>query len=210
MKQFLKVVFELGPLAVFFVSNAYYGLMTATGAFMVAITVALLANWVLFRKVAAMALVTAVFVLVFGGLTLYLNDATFIKMKPTIVNLLFASLLLGGLFFGRPLLKLLFDDAFHLSDEGWHKLTLRWGLFFIVLALLNEFVWRNFSDDAWVNFKVFGIMPLTFLFGMAQLGILTRYQLDPEQDGEGASSAQDVQTAPELGKDERRPARGES
>lgn len=187
MTQILKVVLELGPLAIFFVSNAYFGLMTATAAFMVAITTALAANWMIFRKVAAMALVTAVFVLVFGGLTLYLNDATFIKMKPTIVNLLFASLLLGGLFFGRQLLKLVFDDAFHLTDEGWHKLTIRWGLFFIFLAILNEIVWRNFSDDAWVNFKVFGIMPLTFLFGMAQIGILTKYHLDPEAEAGPAS-----------------------
>ena len=198
--QLLKVVLELGPLVIFFLTNAYaksiapvidglFGthfvsyenIITATAVFIVAILTALVVNWLVFRKIAAMALVTAVFVVVFGGLTIYLNDGVFIKMKPTLVNLLFAALLLGGLYFGRQLLKLVFADAFHLTERGWHILTVRWGLFFIFLALLNEIVWRNFSTDTWVSFKVFGIMPLTFLFGMAQTGVLTKYHIAPEQ-----------------------------
>ncbi len=206
--QLLKVALELGPLVLFFLTNAYAktiapvidgvlgtdlashdNIITATAVFIVAILLALLINWLVFRKVAAMALVTAVFVVVFGGLTVYLNDGVFIKMKPTLVNLLFASLLFGGLYFGQQLLKLVFADAFHLTDRGWHILTVRWGLFFIFLALLNEIVWRNFSTDTWVSFKVFGIMPLTFLFGMAQIGVLTKYQLDPDESSEKVIAA---------------------
>ena len=183
--QLLKLALELGPLIVFFAVNAKLGIFAATGAFMAATAVAIPASWLIFRRVAAMPLVTAVFVMVFGGLTLWLHEDTFIKMKPTIVNLLFAGLLLGGLATGRSLLKLVFADAFHLTEEGWRKLTLRWGLFFVVLAILNEIVWRSFSTDAWVSFKVFGIMPLTFVFAMAQIGLLQRYQIA----GEGAQAS---------------------
>ena len=190
--QLLKLVLELGPLVVFFIANTKYGIFVATGAFMVATAIALPASWAIFRRVAAMPLVTAVFVMVFGGLTLWLHEDTFIKLKPTIVNLLFAGLLLGGLALGKPLLKLVFDDAFHLTEEGWRKLTIRWGLFFIALAVLNEIVWRNFSTDAWVSFKVFGIMPLTFVFAMAQLGLLQRYQIDGDKpSGEAPSQRHD-------------------
>ena len=122
-----------------------------------------------------MPLVSGIVVVVFGGLTLWLQNDTFIKMKPTIVNLLFGGALLGGLFFGRSLLGYVFDSVFRLTDEGWRKLTLRWGIYFFVLAALNEIVWRNFSTDAWVNFKVFGIMPLTFVFTLTQLPLINRY-----------------------------------
>ena len=119
---------------------------------------------------------TAVLVVVFGGLTFWFDDAHFIKMKPTIINLLFAGVLLGGLLTGRPLLKLLFGEAFNLTEEGWRKLTLRWILFFVVMAVLNEIVWRNFSEGTWVNFKVFGILPLTLVFAMSQIGLIKRYE----------------------------------
>ncbi|MCU0733835.1 MAG: septation protein IspZ, partial [Hyphomonas sp.] len=117
------------------------------------------------------------FVIIFGGLTLWLEDELFIKLKPTIVNLIFASILLGGLRFGQSLLRHLFGEVFRLTDEGWRKLTLRWGLFFIALAILNEIVWRNFPTDTWVSFKVFGIMPLTMIFGIAQMGLLKAHEL---------------------------------
>jgi intracellular septation protein len=186
-KQALKLLVEIGPLVVFFIGNTQYDIFVATGAFMAATAVSLLASRVIFKRVPAMPLVTGVFVFVMGGLTLYLHDELFIKLKPTIVNVLFASILLGGLAYGHSLLKYLFSDVFQLLDEGWRKLTLRWALFFLFLAVLNEIVWRFFSTDFWVAFKVFGIMPLTLIFSIMQLGLMQRYQIDPSQKREMAS-----------------------
>ncbi len=180
VNPFVKVLLELGPLGVFFFANAKFGIFAATGAFMVAITVALAASWVLTRRLAIMPLVTGIVVLVFGGLTLALQDEIFIKMKPTIVNTLFGGVLIGGLFFGRSLLGYVFDSVFQLTDEGWRKLTLRWGLFFFALAILNEVIWRSFSTDFWVSFKVFGMMPLTIVFTLAQMPLIQRHSLDDE------------------------------
>ena len=177
----VKLLLELGPLGVFFFTNAKFGIFAATGAFMVAITVALAASWLLTRRLAIMPLVTGIVVLVFGGLTLTLQDEIFIKMKPTIVNTLFGGVLIGGLFFGKSLLGYVFDSVFHLTDEGWRKLTLRWGLFFFALAVLNEVVWRNFSTDFWVSFKVFGMMPLTIIFTLTQMPLIQHYSLDDEK-----------------------------
>jgi intracellular septation protein len=123
-----------------------------------------------------MPVVTAVLVVVFGGLTFWLDDPRFIMIKPTIINLGFAGVLLAGLAMRRPLLKILFGEAFNLTEEGWRKLSVRWALFFLTLALLNELVWRNFSEATWVNFKVFGILPLTVVFAMAQIGLIRRHE----------------------------------
>jgi intracellular septation protein len=180
MNPLVKLAIETGPLAVFFVANAQKGIIWATGAFMVAITVALLANWLLARRVPTLPLVTAVFVLVFGGLTIYLNDATFIKLKPTIVNSLFAAILLGGMVAGKSFLKSVIGEMFELSDTGWRILTYRWAFFFVALAVANEIVWRNFSDDFWVDFKVFGIMPATLVFSVAQLPLMNRHSTAEE------------------------------
>lgn len=188
-RQMLKLALEFGPLVVFFLVNAYYDIFWATGAFMVATVISLVLSRLTFKKIAVMPLVTGVFVLVFGGLTLYLQNDTFIKVKPTIVNLLFASILLTGLAFGHSLLRYLLSDVIHLRPEGWRILTLRWGLFFVALALLNEIVWRSFSTDVWVSFKVFGIMPLTIIFGMTQIGVLTHYAIENTGDSEGDPSA---------------------
>jgi intracellular septation protein len=179
-QQLWKLLIELGPLLVFFVVNSRAGIFWGTGVLIVATIISTVASRIMFGKLAVMPLVSAVFVTVFGGLTLLLADDLFIKLKPTIVNLIFATVLLGGLAFGHSLLRHLFGDVFRLTEEGWRRLTLRWGLFFVALAILNEIVWRNFSTDTWVSFKVFGIMPLTILFGIAQIGLLKAHETRPD------------------------------
>ena len=186
-KQGLKLLVEIGPLVVFFIANSRYDIFVATGAFMAATAVSLIASRLIFKRVPAMPLVTGIFVFIMGGLTLYLHDELFIKLKPTITNVLFASILLGGLAYGHSLLKYLFSDVFQLLDEGWRKLTLRWALFFLFLAVLNEIVWRFFSTDFWVAFKVFGVFPLTLIFSIMQLGLMQRYQIDASEKRELAS-----------------------
>jgi len=178
----LKLALELGPLAIFFFANSRFGIFTATAVFMVAITVALALSWFLTRKLAIMPLITGIVVLAFGGLTIYLHDDLFIKLKPTIVNCLFGTILLGGLYFGKSLLGYVFDSVFKLTDEGWRLLTLRWGVFFFVLAIINEIVWRNFSTDFWVSFKVFGFMPITLAFTLFQMPLITKHTLPEEDD----------------------------
>jgi intracellular septation protein len=173
----LKLAIDLGPLLLFFAANAAAGIYAATGAFMVATFVALGFAWWRYHKLPVMLLVTAAIVLVFGGLTLYLRDDTFIKLKPTIVYLIFAGLLAGGLLMKKPVLELLFGAAFSLTAEGWRKLTWRWAAFFLVMAIVNEAVRRNFSTDIWVSFKAFGFLPLTFLFAVAQVPLMQRYGL---------------------------------
>jgi intracellular septation protein len=182
-KQAIKLVVELGPLLVFFIANSRFGIFAGTGAFMFATVASLVASRALLGRVATMPLVTGIFVLVFGGLTLWLQDDHFIKVKPTIVNGLFAAILFGGLATGRLFLKIVFGDVMRLSEEGWRSLTLRWALFFVFLAILNEVIWRGFSTDTWVAFKVFGIMPITFLFAIAQIGLLKRYEVTSAGNG---------------------------
>ena len=160
----------------FFLVYSRAGIYWATGVLMVATVLSLIASWRLFGRLLAMPVVTAVLVVVFGGLTFWLDDPRFIMVKPTIINLGFAGVLFGGLMMRRPLLKMLFGEAFNLTEEGWRKLSVRWALFFLTLAALNEVVWRNFSEAAWVNFKVFGILPLTLVFAMAQIGLIKRHE----------------------------------
>lgn len=207
MRPWIKLAIEAGPLVVFFVVNgrdglpefrnlwlpeggslmAEQGLFEATGAFMVATLLALVTGWVLERRLPVMPLVSGIFVVFFGGLTLVLADETFIKLKPTLVNTLFAVILFAGLLTGRSLLKHLFGSAVQLTDIGWRKLTLRWAVFFVLLAVLNEIVWRNFTTDFWVSFKLFGIMPLTFVFAAAQTPLFLREQI--EEASEPSSSS---------------------
>lgn len=183
----IKLALELGPLVVFFIMNGRVGIIDATAWFMGAMVVSLAVSWMIFRRIAVMPLVTGIVVLIFGGLTLWLQDDTFIKMKPTIVNTLFGVVLLGGLPFGHSLLKYVFGEVYRLTEKGWFVLSLRWGLFFFVLALLNEIVWRNFSSDFWVAFKVWGIMPITLVFSFFQVPALTRYaDHDGVENGEAA------------------------
>ena len=174
-----KLLTELGPLLVFFGANARFGLFAATGAFMVAIVAAIVASYVVTRHVPLMALVTGVVVIVFGTLTLVLHDETFIKVKPTIIYGLFAAILGGGLLFGRSFIAIMFDQMFNLTPRGWRILTARWAMFFLGMAILNEIIWRTQSTDFWVAFKVFGVIPLTMIFAIAQMPLTKRYHLAP-------------------------------
>ena len=172
----LKLVLELGPLACFFVASYRYGLHVATGVLMVGVVVALAASYAFTRRLPVMPVVTAIAVLFFGALTFYFDNPVFIKVKPTVINCIFGTALLGGLLFGKPLLPVVLDSALHLDEEGWRKLTFRWGLFFFVLAGLNEIVWRTQSDVFWTGFKVFGTMPMTILFALTQVPLIMRHE----------------------------------
>ena len=183
----LKLVLELGPLLVFFVANAHWNVFVGTAAFMVAVVVALVVSYSLTRSVPMMALLSTVVVIVFGGLTLILHDAMFIKLKPTIIYTLFGTILLAGLAVGRPLLTIVFHEVFELTPEGWRKLTIRWALFFLAMAVLNEIVWRTQSTDFWVTFKAFGVLPLTALFAALQYPLVTRHELPSTPGREGRS-----------------------
>jgi intracellular septation protein len=177
----LKLVFDIGPLVLFFIANAKFGIYAATGAFMVAVLIALAVSYSITRHIAIMPVVTAVIVLVFGGLTLILHDDLFIKVKPTIIYVLFGGTLLAGIFFDKPFLSIMFDQMFPLTAEGWRKLTWRWALFFLFLAILNEIVWRTQTTDVWVSFKLFGVVPLTMLFGALQYPLLLKYHPDAKR-----------------------------
>ena len=193
----LKLVLEMGPLVLFFAANKWpqlfeplfahvlpasllsgdkAGIFTATGVLMASVIAALLASYLITKHLPIMPVVTAVAVVLFGGLTLFFDNDLFIKMKPTIVNSIFGAALVGGLAFGKPLLPILLDSVLHLSETGWRKLTLRWGLFFFVLAALNEAVWRTQTTDVWVTFKAFGILPLTVVFALSQMPLIMKYE----------------------------------
>ena len=199
----LKLALDLGPLLLFFaayfrpallapllapflpaelLTGGHAGIFAATAVFIPGVLIALAVSYVLTRRLPVMPIVTAVVVVIFGGLTLALQNETFIKLKPTIVYVLFGSVLLAGLAFRKPLLGMVFDAVFNLTDEGWRKLTLRWALFFLALAILNEVVWRTQSTDFWVNFKVFGVLPLTFLFGALQYPLLMKYAAEETKE----------------------------
>ncbi|MCL5776456.1 septation protein A [Limibaculum sp. FT325] len=203
--SFLKLALELGPLVVFFLvfrygrelldigplhdlmaratgeaalASASGPLFVATAAFMVAIAASLAASWWLTRRLPRMAVVTGVVVAVFGGLTLWLQDETFIKMKPTIVNGLFAIALGIGLMQGRSYIKYLMGEAIPMDDRGWMIFTRRWAVFFLFMALLNEAVWRTQTTEFWVSFKTFGNLPLTMGFTALQLPLLRRHMIE--------------------------------
>jgi intracellular septation protein len=187
LNPMFKLALDLGPLIVFFAANARFGIFAGTGVFMAATLAALAVSYVLTRHIAIMPVVTGIVVLVFGTLTLVLHDETFIKVKPTIIYTLFALTLLGGWLFNKPLLAIVFDAMFHLTEDGWRKLTLRWAAFFLVMAVVNEIVWRTQTTDFWLGFKLLGFTPLTFLFAAAQYPLVMRYATDepnPEAEAE--------------------------
>lgn len=184
---------DYGPLAVFFAVYWLSDLMTATLAIMIATAAALALSYLSERRLPPMPLVTAVVVVVFGGLTLWLEDETFFKMKPTIVQILFAAVLFAGLMFKRPLLKPLLGSAWPLDEAGWNKLSSRFAWFFVAMAGLNEAVWRTQSTDFWVTFKVFGIMGLTFVFVVSQVFFMRHHMvsLEEEEQGQGSGGVSD-------------------
>lgn len=197
MSPLVKLVLEMGPLIAFFIANhkgqwlidniAIFRtfdkpIFPATAVFIVAILIALAISWKIAKKLPVMPLVSGVFVIVFGCLTLYLHNDTFIKIKPTIVNGLFGIILFVGLFFKRSLLGYVFDSAIELDDQGWRKLTIRWAWFFIFLAVVNEFIWRSFSDNFWASFKVFGVMPITIIFFLLQIPMIMKHSVQPQSD----------------------------
>src|SRR5436190_8811167 len=201
----LKLGLDLGPLLLFFLANSRpalflplvspilpadigpderVGIFVATAVFMVAVVLALGVSYALTRHLPAMPLITAAIVLVFGSLTLFLHDEHFIKVKPTIIYVLFGVVLLSGLAVGKPLLGMVFDSVFHLTEEGWRKLTLRWAVFFVALAILNEIVWRTQTTDVWVSFKVFGVLPLTFLYAALKFPLMSKYAVPQPKEQE--------------------------
>ena len=176
LNPIVKLVLELGPLALFFAAYSRLGIFAATGVLMASVLVTLAVSYAMLRRIPIMPLVTAVIVLIFGSLTLVLHDETLIKIKPTALYLLFGAALFAGLWLKKPLLKILFDGALHVTEEGWRRLTWRWAFFFLVLAVLNEVVWRTQTTDLWVKFKTFGFLPLTLLFAVAQAPLIMRYE----------------------------------
>ena len=177
MKSLYKLLIDIGPLAVFFIFYTRSGLQASILPFMLATVIAVLFYYILEKKIPIMPTVGAAIVLLFGGLTIYFDNDVFFKMKPTIINVLFAVILYGGILINKPLLKYLLGAALKLEEAGWKILTQRWIGFFIALAVLNEIVWRTQSTDVWVNFKVFGILPITFIFTMTQFPLIKKYQI---------------------------------
>lgn len=178
MKSIYKLLIDIGPLAVFFIFYTRSGLQASILPLMIATVIAVLFSYILEKKIPIMPTVGAGIVLIFGGLTIYFDNEVFIKMKPTIINLIFAIILYGGMLVKKPLLKILLGAALRLEEEGWRILTYRWIGFFIALAVLNEIVWRTQTTDMWVNFKVFGILPITFIFTMTQFPLIKKHQID--------------------------------
>ena len=186
MGQGTKLLIEMGPLVAFFVANWKAGIFWGTGIFMAATAVALTASWVMTRKIAMVPLVSAIFVALFGALTLWLHSELLIKVKVTLINALFGVVLLGGVALGRSYLKLIMGEAVRLTEAAWRTLSIRWGVFFFAMAGLNEVVWRNFSTDAWVNFKVFGLLPITLAFALANAPFMSKHMIEEEKAGSEA------------------------
>lgn len=186
----LKMLIEFGPAAAFFLAYLAAGLFAATAAIMVASVASILVTWTMFRRVPTMPLVSAVMVVVFGSITLILNDKTFIMMKPTVLNAMFAVVLVGGIvLFDKPLLKLLFDEVFSLDAAGWRKLSLRWGVMFAVLAIVNEVVWRSFSEEIWATYKTFGQTILIFVFTLTQLPMIMAHEQKKDEASDGSEAS---------------------
>ena len=180
-KSFLKFITDFGPLLVFFFFyyNSDKNLKVAIPPFIIATIIALVIVWVIEKKIPMIPLIGGILITFFGGLTIYFDNPVFIFIKPTIINILFGlALLFGKYFTDEPVLKKILGKSIALTDEGWNILTKRWTIFFFSLALLNELVWRTQSEEFWVNFKVWGLLPITFVFTAFQVSLITKYKLD--------------------------------
>ncbi|THD43818.1 MAG: septation protein A [Bradyrhizobium sp.] len=187
LQPWLKFTLELGPLALFFAVYSRLGIFAATGVLMAGVVATLVVSWLMLRRIPIMPLVTAAIVVIFGSLTLLLHDETLIKVKPTALYILFGGALIAGLALKKPLLKIMFDGALNVDEEGWRRLTWRWAFFFLALAALNELIWRTQTTDIWVKFKTFGFLPLTLVFALAQAPLIMRHELK----GESAPTTED-------------------
>ena len=179
MNSFIKLFIDIGPLAVFFIYYKVSGdLIDAILPLMLATIISVFISYILEKRIPIMSTLGAGIVIIFGGLTIIFDNKIFIFMKPTIINIIFAAILYGGIILKKPLLKYLLGSALKLEEEGWTILTQRWTAFFIALAVLNEIVWRTMSEEFWVSFKVFGILPITFIFTMTQFPLIKKYQVE--------------------------------
>ena len=189
MKPVTKSLIEFGPLLAFFIGNWKGGVFWGTGIFMVATVIALIASWMLNGKLAKVPLFSAVFVGIFGGLTIWLHNDIFIKVKVTLINGLLGLTLLGGLYYGKLFIKSIMGEAVKLPQEAWRVLTLRWGFFFLGVAVLNELIWRNVSTDMWINFKVFGLVGLTLVFALANAPFMAKHMIEDDTPSTGVPPA---------------------
>ncbi|HVJ44491.1 MAG TPA: septation protein A [Dongiaceae bacterium] len=180
MRQFLKHAVDYGPILAFFVAYKVAGLMAATLTLMIATAVATLVLYVMQRRLAIMPIITLLVVGTFGGLTLWLHDDTFIKMKPTVIQGLFALILFGGLILKKPLIRYIMGSTLQMDDDGWRSLSLRFACFFAAMAGLNEIVWRTQPESIWIDFKVFGIIGLTLLFILTQIPLILRHSTEQQ------------------------------
>ena len=179
MNSFIKLFIDIGPLAVFFIYYKVSGdLIEAILPLMLATIISVVISYILEKRIPIMPTLGAGIVVIFGGLTIIFDNKIFIFMKPTIINIIFAAILYGGIILKKPLLKYLLGSALKLEEQGWTTLTQRWAAFFIALAVLNEIVWRTMSEEFWVSFKVFGILPITFIFTMTQFPLIKKYQVE--------------------------------
>lgn len=188
MNQIVKLLIELGPIAVFFYANGHYadenglgGIIPATKVFMIAMAISMVCSKIFLKKIAAMLWISAALVAIFGGLTIYFDNELFIKLKPTILYTLFGGTLIGGVLAGKPLLRNLMEAGFPPIEEiAWIKMSRNWGLFFFGCAILNEILWRNLSNADWIAAKIWVFMPLSFIFAMAQMPIVLKHQIEEE------------------------------
>jgi intracellular septation protein len=176
-KLTIKLVLEFAPLGLFFLASTKYDYWVSTAVLMVATVFSLYATWHLFRQLALMAIITAVTSVGAGGVTLLLHDPAYVQMKPTIVGFIFASILLAGIHFEKPLFKVLLGQNLYLSDDGWRLLTWLWFGYFVFISVLNEFIWRNYSWEFWAAFKAFGLMPMTVIYAVPQMYLMRKYRI---------------------------------